>query len=369
MKKRCTRVSVLQRPITNGMLSLYIDFYPAVRNPYTMKLTRREYLGIYIYANPINDYQHNFNISMLNKAEIIRCRRTEAFINNDLGIFDYSQQSEDFLAFYKKECRPKDKTWDIVYDHFYEFTHGKCTFGEVTLELCNKFKDYLLSMVENRELKRPICQNTAAAYWCTFRALLKIAYKHKFIKENLNDFLDKIEKEDVRKEYLTLDELKHLANTPCKIPILKSASLFSCLTGLRISDVLNLKWENIELAPEGGYCMRIKTIKTGTVATLPISNEAYELCGTPCSEGTVFKGFKRNMTGYYLQQWLKEAGITKHISFHCFRHTFATLQIAQGTDIYTVSKMLTHRNVSTTQIYADLVSSKKRESANKISLK
>lgn len=55
--------------------------------------------------------------------------------------------------------------------------------------------------------------------------------------------------------------------------------------------------------------------------------------------------------------------------FHCFRHSYATLQIAAGTDIYTVSKMLTHRNVSTTQIYAELVSEKKRESANKISLK
>lgn len=55
--------------------------------------------------------------------------------------------------------------------------------------------------------------------------------------------------------------------------------------------------------------------------------------------------------------------------FHCFRHSFATIQIAAGTDIYTVSKMLTHRNVSTTQIYAELVSEKKRESANKISLK
>lgn len=56
-------------------------------------------------------------------------------------------------------------------------------------------------------------------------------------------------------------------------------------------------------------------------------------------------------------------------TFHCFRHSFATIQIAAGTDIYTVSKMLTHRNVSTTQIYAELVSEKKRESANKISLK
>jgi site-specific recombinase XerD len=75
------------------------------------------------------------------------------------------------------------------------------------------------------------------------------------------------------------------------------------------------------------------------------------------------------MTQQPLKSWIKLAGIDKNITFHCFRHTFATLQIALGTDIYTVSKMLTHKNVSTTQIYADLVNSKKRESANKISLK
>ena len=57
------------------------------------------------------------------------------------------------------------------------------------------------------------------------------------------------------------------------------------------------------------------------------------------------------------------------LSFHCFRHSYAVIQISLGTDIYTVSKMLTHKNVTTTQIYADLVNSKKRETANKISLK
>jgi len=75
------------------------------------------------------------------------------------------------------------------------------------------------------------------------------------------------------------------------------------------------------------------------------------------------------MTQHPLKQWLLDAGITKPFSFHCFRHTYATLQIAAGTDIYTVSKMLTHRNVTTTQIYADLVNAKKRETVNKITLK
>ena len=75
------------------------------------------------------------------------------------------------------------------------------------------------------------------------------------------------------------------------------------------------------------------------------------------------------MINYPLKKWLKQAGITKHITFHCFRHSYAVIQISLGTDIYTVSKMLTHKNVSTTQIYADLVNSKKRETAEKISLK
>lgn len=198
--------------------------------------------------------------------------------------------------------------------------------------------------------------------------MLKIAYQDKWFRENINDYLEKIELQDVKKEYLTLDEVKQLAVTPCDIPVLKAASLFACLTGLRISDILNLQWEDFTIAPDQGYCLRIRTQKTQTEATLPISYEAYELCGTP-GTGKVFKELKRSMINYPLKNWLKKAGITKSITVHCFRHSYAVIQISLGTDIYTVSKMLTHKNVSTTQIYADLVNSKKRETANKISLK
>ena len=86
-------------------------------------------------------------------------------------------------------------------------------------------------------------------------------------------------------------------------------------------------------------------------------------------KGLVFKGLTRAMTHHPLKQWIAEAGIKKKITFHCFRHSYAVIQISLGTDIYTVSKMLTHKNVTTTQIYAGLVNSKKRETANKISLK
>lgn len=71
----------------------------------------------------------------------------------------------------------------------------------------------------------------------------------------------------------------------------------------------------------------------------------------------------------YLKDWIKAAGITKHITFHCFRHTYATLQLAAGTDLYTISKMLTHSNVATTQVYADVVNDLKRKASEQITLK
>ncbi len=364
----CTTVSLLRRPITNGRISLYLDFYPAIRNPETMKMTRREYLGIYIYAKPANDIERNFNRQMLEKAEAIRCLRVTSLINEKFDFLDHDKMRGDFLAYFKKMCRKKYEKWDTVYRHFYNYVDGHCTFGDLTVELCKGFGEYLLGAHQLRLTHRKVRRNSAAGYFSTFRGLLKVAYRDKLIRENINDFLDKIETEDVKKSYLTLDELKRLAATPCHIEVLKQASLFSCLTGLRISDVLNLKWEDFEIAPDQGYCIRIRTQKTQTEAILPISCEAIELCGEH-STGTVFKGLTRSMINYPLKKWIAEAGITKPITFHCGRHTYATLQIASGTDIYTVSKMLTHKNVTTTQIYADLVSAKKRETVNRITLK
>jgi len=363
-----SKVTLRKRPVAGAKESLYLDFYPPIRDPFSMRMTRRESLGIYIYLKPRNEIEREFNHEMMMKAEVIRSLRVQSLINEEFGFLDKNKKKADFLSYFELKAKKKDQKWEKVYMHFSNFVKGKCTFGDVNVELCNKFRDYLLDTKQLVHKDNKISQNSAAGYFSTFRALLKIAYKEKFFRENLNDYLESIETTDVKKEYLTLDEVKLLASTPCEIPVLKSASLFSCLTGLRISDILNLEWNSIVPASEGGYCMRIRTEKTETETTLPLSEEAMELCGKP-GEGKVFKGLQKYMTHQPLKNWINSTEITKHITFHCFRHTFATLQIALGTDIYTVSKMLTHKNVTTTQIYADLVSSKKRESANKISLK
>lgn len=230
------------------------------------------------------------------------------------------------------------------------------------------FREYLLNAKQLKHPDKQLAQNSAAGYWSTFRGFLKIAYQEKLLQENVNDYLESIDAVDGRREFLTLEEVRQLAATPCDTPDLKNASLFSRLTGLRISDILALNWSNIVKATNGGWCLRIKTEKTDTEATLPLSQEAYELCGKP-GTGLVFKNLKRHYTQKPLQDWLKDASITKHFTFHCFRHTFATLQVNEGTDIYTVSHLLTHANIGTTQIYADIVDKSKRDAVERIKIK
>jgi len=363
-----TKVTLRKRELPSGKITLYLDFYPPIRNPRTMEMSRREYLGIYIIKKPRTPEERNINAEKLKQAEAIRAQRELSTINEQFGFIDKAKQKMDFLAYFKEKLPNQDQKWEKIYKHFYRFVNGKCTFSDVTVDLCNSFRTYLLNARQLKHDKRTLSQNSAAGYWSTFRGLLAIAYRDKYLLENINEHLDKIDTQDTRRHFLTIEEVQALHNTPCQEPVLKAASLFSCLTGLRFSDIIALRWENFETYPDGGHCIRLRTEKTDTEALNPISLEAFELCGEK-STGLVFKGFKKSMLQSILPKWLQAAGITKHITFHCFRHTFATLLVSNGSEIYTVSKMLTHKNVSTTQIYADLIDEKKREAAETIKIK
>ena len=364
----CKTVTLRTRPLKNGMLSYYLDYYPGYRDQETMKTIRHEGLNIYIYANPKNERERNFNATMSEKAEAIRCRRFESIVNDRYDFFDRHKLKADFLEYYRRQLRKHDQKWEFVYHHFYNFVHGKCTFEEIDIDLCNKFREYLLNAKQLRRDDR-ISKNSASGYWSTFRGLLKILYRNRLITTNINDFLDKIATEDTPKDYLSVEELYKLAETPCKKPILKTAALFSCLTSLRISDILSLQWHEIVDFAAGGKCVHTITQKTKTEDIIPISDEALQLIGySPEKNGLVFKGLKRSWTQQPMKEWIREAGITKNITFHSYRRTYATLQGAAGTDIRTIQSNMAHKSITTTQRYMKVVDSNKREASNRISL-
>lgn len=364
----CKTVTLRTRPIKHGQLSFYLDYYPGYRDKETMKVIRHESLGIYIYEKPKNRREREFNEQMTEKAEAIRCRRFDAIINERYDFLDKSKLKGDFLEYYRRQLCKHDQKWKFVYIHFSNFVGGKCIFEEIDIDLCNRFREYLLTAKKLKSNNDTISQNSASGYWSTFRGFLKDLYRAKLIRNNINDFLDKIVTEDIDKDFLTQQELYKLAETPCDIPVLKTASLFACLTSLRISDILALRWENIQDYYDGGKFMKIITQKTKSIDTIPISKEALELIGNT-GEGIIFKGLKRSMTQAPMKKWIKSAGITKNITFHSYRRTFATLQAAAGTDIITIASIMTHKSISTTQLYTKTVDANKRKASSKITLK
>lgn len=165
--------------------------------------------------------------------------------------------------------------------------------------------------------------------------------------------IENFKAEEGTRMYLTLDEVKKLAETECDYPQIKAAFLFSCLTGLRRSDVLRLTWGDIH--KQGDFTRIIfKQKKTSGQEYLDISPEAAELMGKRGKphEHIFTDIHSPSCTNNTIKLWVARAGINKTIKFHCARHTFATLMLDIGTDIYTVCKLLGHRELSTTQIYA-----------------
>ena len=109
----CKTVTLRTRPLKNGMLSYYLDYYPGYRNQETMKTIRHEGLNIYIYANPKNERERNFNATMSEKAEAIRCRRFESIVNDRYDFFDRHKLKADFLEYYRSNFASMTKSGNL----------------------------------------------------------------------------------------------------------------------------------------------------------------------------------------------------------------------------------------------------------------
>ncbi|MBQ0053799.1 MAG: site-specific integrase [Bacteroidales bacterium] len=364
------KVYIREKTMRSGRTYLYLQFYPAIKNKITGKSVEWESLHLEVFPGTRDKEKRQQDKFNRDVAYQIYMKRAMQIAAEDYDFADPFRRESDALAYFKELAEYKNKInckWNVVYGYFEKFTKGSCKFGEIDVFLVEKFRDYLLTTTDTR-LGVRLNRNAASAYFGLFKTMLRCAYKRHLLTENLSDQVDGIKTLKTHKEFLTIEEVKALSLTYCEIDVLKRAALFSCFTGLRISDVMNLKWENIIKNQFGGYSIELNTVKNGKLCENPLSPEALEFCGER-GVGLVFPGLERSMLYKEMPEWIRDAGIDKHITFHCFRHTYATLQIAAGTDIYTVSKMLTHSNVATTQIYAELVNEKKMETISRISLK
>ena len=163
---------------------------------------------------------------------------------------------------------------------------------------------------------------------------------------------------------MTIEEVRSLIATPMQNEVVKSAYLFSCFCGLRISDIIGLQWKDVFI--DNGQCrLAVAMQKTKEPIYLPLSNEALKWMperGDKTADDHVFD--LPSAINQLIKPWAKAAGISKRFTFHTARHTFATMMLTLGADLYTVSKLLGHTSVKMTQVYAKIINQKKDDAVN-----
>ncbi|OCK52234.1 recombinase [Chryseobacterium sp. CBo1] len=368
------KISLSQRKLKDGRISLSIEFYRGseITDDGKRKHLRNfENLDTYLIIDPKTAKEKKENKEALEFAENVIAIRKAEYAQGRFELKNTAKAKRVFLNFFAdlaEEKRTLDSSnnygnWYSTYQHLKKVVPKNLTFEEIDEYFIKKVRKYFeKDAISKSDL--PLSQNSKYSYFNKFKAALRNAFDNGYLTINYAAKIKSFEQAESQREYLIFDELQRLAKAECKYPVLKKAFLFSCLSGLRWSDINTLIWK--EVRDEGDISrVNFRQEKTEGVEYLYISKQARELLGERQDpQERVFKGLKYGMTyNTEIIRWCNRAAVPKHITFHSARHTNAVLLLENGADIYTVSKRLGHRELRTTQIYAKIVDSKMKEAA------
>jgi len=344
-------VKLREKQAKNG-ISLYLDIYNNGKRSY-------EFLKIKL-IKPVKNSSDRFENKELKRlAKQIRANREIEILNGNFGFSPEFKKHIDIVAYTKKIIAEKNLSkdqfynWQSLLKHLENFLdERKVALIQIDEHLLKGFKEYLL---------KELSQNTAANYFNKLRSILKLAINDQILVKNPFLKVSSINTIDSEREYLTFDELEKIAKTDCENLELKRAFLFSCYTGLRWSDIAKLTWGDIK-----NNTIRFRPQKTDEkFLYIPLNLTAKRLLGEQVdSRNNIFNIKYSAYENKKLQQWIKDSGIKKHITFHCARHTFATLALTNGADLYVIQKLLGHSEIKTTAIYTKIIDEKKSEAVN-----
>ena len=344
-------VTLRRRTLPSGNVSLYLDIYHGGVRTY-------EYLKLYLVKEKgRKDKEQNRQTMAL--AEAICAKRLVEVRNGQYGF--KSRETVNLLEYVQRIIESKKGSTRRRYDALLGILKGWCR-PSMTLEDVNAtWFTAFLSKLEKQHYAR----NTMAVYVATFRYIINQACREGLLSSNPIANIKGVGYEETNRVYLTVEEVRLLAKTPCDNDVTKRAFLFGCLTGLRNCDIRALTWADVH--EQDGYTRIIfRQAKTKGQEYLDISKQAVALMGERGSDDTpVFPLMHWSSVRKQLTAWGKRAKINKHVTFHTSRHTFAVMMLGV-TDIYTVSKLLGHRELSTTQVYAHVIDKAKREAVDNI---
>ena len=387
-KKTATKakepIRIRFKQLANGSQSIYLDYYKDGKRQY-------EFLKLYIVPEktPIDKSANAQTLKLVNavKAQKIVEMQNAAHgfkfstIKQKVSLIDYLQAlSSESKQAVGNATKGRHQVYDILIKRLKEYSGDQTTFRQVTKEFCSGFIEYL-NTAKNRVYRQGfsetfasglLSENTKYGYVKTLNVALNRAVRDGILQNNPLAMLPRQERPKRQldnREYLTIDEVKQLVKTPCRKTIVKNAFLFSCFSGLRYSDIQTLTWGQLQTDNDGKTVIRYTQQKTNKPENLQLSDEALKFlpdrAGTTPKE-RVFPLSNNGYTNETLKSWILAAGITKRITFHVGRHTNATLLLSLGVPIETVSKLLGHSDIQTTQIYAKVIDKNKRDAVSKL---
>lgn len=343
---------------------------------------RRTYEFLHLYLNPGKDPATKAaNAATLEAAKTIQAKRIVEIQRGEAEILK-KREKAPLLVDYFQEYIDKHPNMSAslrkglghTFNRWKDYTGDKVRINEITEKKLLGFAEYLRGDLKRcyidkhgRRASTPVKlnANTIRTHYDRIVWVLNFAQSQGVIRDNpatriVSSAKPKTEK--VERGFLSGEEVSALAAAPCPNPDLKRAFLFACYTGLRKSDVFALTWANIY-----NNSISLRMQKTGEPIVIPLSSNAERYLGPRGKDSEpVFESNSDRQIGRDLLAWAEAADVTKHVTFHMSRHTFATLALTYGADIYTVSKLLGHADLKTTQIYAKIVDKKKEEAVNLI---
>ena len=391
-----------QRLLADGQISLYLEYYlgrkseplldefgePVLYESGKMigtpkfkikHIRRKENLNLYLVANPRTPIDRNQNRQTLQLAKKIRQEREQELLEGKEGYRLKKDRQVDFLDYFQAyidNYTKKDiRMVQIALQRFKDFLSEtpEYTKFEKSIKPEQLSKDMMVAFTEYLQSRSR--GEGAKSIYQRFKKVIKYAVEHEVMLKNpCTGVVIKADDQILRKDVLSLDEEQALINTHYdgENPNIRRAFIMCLYCGLRFCDVKSLAFSNVDYS---NRLLKFEQNKTrghsaNSGVVIPLNDGLLRLIGEPTNDQTkdspIFPLPSYEMCLKALKRWVKRAGIEKHISWHCARHSFAVNILNNGANIKTVASLLGHSGLKHTEKYTRAIDKLKEDAINSL---